>query len=338
MSGEPPVPRQPVRPPPRGAVRRDGLFLNPDGTRAGPSTAQVWRLMREKNRGTPWPARVQDPAYPAPQPPPEGHVAVTFLGHASFLLRFHNGPTLLTDPIWSERCSPFRFAGPKRARAPGLAFDALPPIDAVLLSHNHYDHCDIPTLQRLRDRFGMPILTGLENGKLLARHGLKTVVELDWWQDARLPGGATATYLPAHHVGARTLLDRGRTLWGGFAIRPAQGGRIYFTGDSAWGGHFEEIGHFAGPFDLALVPIGAYEPRWFMHQVHMNPEESVRAFQALRTRQALAMHFGTFKLTQEAIDEPARALAVALAGAGIPEEDFVVPGCGQTFVVPLTVA
>jgi L-ascorbate metabolism protein UlaG (beta-lactamase superfamily) len=335
---EAPVPRQPARPQPKGAQRRDGLFLNPDGSRAGPSQAQIWRLMRERSQGTPWPSFVEDPAYPAPQPAPEAHVAVTFIGHASFLLQFHNGPTLLTDPIWSERCSPFRFAGPKRVRRPGLAFDALPRIDAVLLSHNHYDHCDIPTLRRLRDRFAPRIFTGLGNGKLLARHGMKDVVELDWWGDAALPGGATATYLPAKHVGARTLLDRGRTLWGGFGIRPADGGSVYFTGDSAWGGHFEEIGHFAGPFDLALLPIGAYEPRWFMQQVHMNPEEAVRAFQALRTRQALAMHFGTFKLTQEAIGEPARALGAARAAAGIPEEDFIVPGCGETFVVPLTTA
>lgn len=335
---EPPIPRQPVRPPPKGSVRRDGLFLNPDGSRAGPTSAQIWRLMRERGERAAWPLWVENPSFPAPVPPPEGHVAVTFLGHASFLIRFHDGPTIVTDPIWSDRCSPLRFAGPKRVRAPGLAFEALPRVDAVLLSHNHYDHCDIPSLQKLRDRFAPTIFTGLEVGKLLARHGLKNVVELDWWQETALPQGASATFLPAQHVGARTLMDRGRTLWGGFAIRPAGGGRVYFAGDSAWGPHFEDIGHFAGPFDVALLPIGAYEPRWFMQQVHMNPEESVRAFQALRARQALAMHFGTFQLTREAIDEPARALGTALAAAGIPEEDFVVPGCGQTFVLPLTVA
>ena len=338
MSGEAPVPRQPARPRPKGAVRRNGLFLNPDGSRAGPTGAEVWRLMRERNRGTPWPQQVRDPAFPPPEPPPAGHVAITFIGHASFLIRFADGPTLLTDPIWSERCSPFSFAGPKRARAPGLDFDSLPPVDAVLLSHNHYDHCDIPTLKRLHRRFAPRIVTGLGNARLLAKHGMRDVVELDWWQQAPLPGGATATYLPARHVGARTLFDRGRTLWGGFAIQGPDGGRLYFTGDSAWGTHFEEIGHFAGPFDAALIPIGAYAPRWFMKQVHMDPEEAVRAFQALRTRQALAMHFGTFKLTQEAIDAPVLALAQALAAAGIPEEDFVVPGFGQTFVVPLTVA
>jgi L-ascorbate metabolism protein UlaG (beta-lactamase superfamily) len=333
---EPPGPREPARPRPKGATRRDGRFLNPDGSRAGPTLGEVWKLMREQGQGIPWPKRVIDPVYPPPEPPPAGHVAVTFVGHASFLIRFAGGPTLLTDPIWSERCSPLSFAGPKRARAPGLDFDSLPRIDAVLLSHCHYDHCDIPTLQRLRDRFAPRIFTGLGIAPLLAKHGLKDVVELDWWQQAALPGGASVTYLPAHHVGARSLFDRGRTLWGGFGIRPADGGHVYFTGDSAWGAHFEEIGHFAGPFDLALVPIGAYEPRWFMRQVHMNPEESVRAFQALRTRQALAMHFGTFKLTQEAIDAPGRALLEAMAAAGIPEEDFVVPGCGQTFTLPLT--
>lgn len=333
---EAPVPRQPARPRPKGAQRRDGRFLNPDGSRAGPSGAELRRLFAERGAGTPWPKRVQDPAFPPPEAPPKGHAAVTFIGHASFLIRFHGGPTLLTDPIWSERCSPFSFAGPRRARAPGLALEALPPVDAILLSHNHYDHCDIPTLKRLKARGTTRIVTGLAVGGLLAKHGLRDVVELDWWQEAPLPGGASVTYLPAKHVGARTPFDRGRTLWGGFGIRAADGGRIYVTGDSAWGAHFEEIGHFAGPFDLALIPIGAYEPRWFMQQVHMNPEEAVRAFQALRARQALAMHFGTFKLTQEAIDAPVQALGAALADAGIQSEDFVVPGFGQTFVVPLT--
>ncbi|MDB5369036.1 MAG: fold metallo-hydrolase, partial [Roseomonas sp.] len=205
---EPPVPRQLARPRPKGATRRDGRFLNPDGSKAGPTTAQVWRLLRERGQGTPWPEQVQNPRFPAPEAPPRGHVAVTFVGHASFLIRFHGGPSLLTDPIWSERCSPFSFMGPKRIRPPGLAFGDLPRIDAVLLSHNHYDHCDIPTLQRLRDRFAPRILTGLGNAKLLAKHGLKDVVELGWWQEAALPGGASVTYLPAMHVGARTLLDR----------------------------------------------------------------------------------------------------------------------------------
>lgn len=318
----------------RGAQRKGRLFLNPDGSAGGQTFRNLWRLMRE-DKGTPWPERVENPPFPPPAPPPPGQAAVTFLGHASFLIRFHDGPTLLTDPIWSERCSPFSFAGPKRVRAPGLAFEALPPIDAVLLSHNHYDHCDIPTLKRLHRRDAPRIITGLGNAALLARHGMRDVVELDWWRDAPLPGGARARFTPARHFAARGLHDRAHTLWGGFVVTAADGGQIYFAGDSGWGAHFAEIGQRLGPFGLALIPIGAYAPRWFMQVVHIDPAEAVQAFQALRARRALAMHFGTFKLTQEGIDEPGTGLERARAAAGIPAEDFRLPGCGETVLAPL---
>ncbi|MCQ4162006.1 MBL fold metallo-hydrolase [Roseomonas sp. GC11] len=326
--------RQPALTPVKGAQKRGKVFLNPDGSPPGQPLSAVWRMMRE-GKGTPWPAWVENPPYPPPPEPPDGQAVVTFLGHASFLIRLPGGPTLLTDPIWSERCSPLRFAGPKRVRAPGLAFDALPPIDAVLLSHNHYDHCDIPTLRRLHRRFAPRILTGLGNAQLLAKHGLENVLELDWWQPAPLPGGAWAHFTPARHFAARGLHDRAQTLWGGFAIEARGGGRLYFAGDSGWGLHFQEIGQRLGPFDLALLPIGAYEPRWFMRAVHVNPEEAVRAFADLRARRALAMHFGTFKLTQEAIDAPERALAEARQAARLPEEAFRVPGCGESVLVSL---
>ncbi|MDQ1078894.1 MBL fold metallo-hydrolase [Pseudoroseomonas cervicalis] len=329
--------RQPALTPVRGAQRQGRVFLNPDGSLPGHEFGAVWRLLRQGG-GTPWPAWVENPVYPPPPEAPPGQAVVTFLGHASFLIRLPGGPTLLTDPIWSDRCSPFRFAGPKRVRAPGLGFDALPPIDAVLLSHNHYDHCDIPTLKRLQRRFAPRIITGLGNAKLLAKHGMEDVLELDWWQPAPLPNGAWAHYVPARHATARGLGDRGQTLWGGFVIQGREGGRIYFAGDSAWGEHFREIGHRHGPFDLALLPIGAYEPRWFMRAVHVNPEESVRAFGDLRARQALAMHFGTFRLTHEAIDAPERALAEARQAAGLEEAAFRVPGFGESFLVPLQVA
>ncbi|MFC7735940.1 MBL fold metallo-hydrolase [Roseomonas sp. GCM10028921] len=296
---------------------------------AGQPLAQVWRMMREGG-GTPWPRHVEDPAEPLPAEPPPGHAAITLIGHATFLIRIAGGPSLLTDPVWSERCSPLPFLGPRRARLPGLRMESLPPLDAVLLSHNHYDHLDVPSLRRL----GAPrIITGLNNAPILARNGIAGAEELDWWGETKV-GSATVTYLPAHHFSARGIRDRGRSLWGGFAIRTAVGS-ILFAGDTAHGGHLAEIGAELGPFSIGMIPIGAYEPRWFMRAVHMNPEEAVRARAETRTRTAIAMHFGTFKLTQEGIDEPARALAEARAGAGLAEGDFIVPRFGQTITLPL---
>jgi L-ascorbate metabolism protein UlaG (beta-lactamase superfamily) len=310
----------------RGA---DGRFLNPDGNVAGHPLGQVWQMIRE-GQGTPWPRRLEDPSQTPPAEPPPGHAAVTFIGHATFLIRIAGGPTLLTDPIWSERCSPLPFLGPRRARAPGLALEALPPLDAVLLTHNHYDHMDISTLRRLKSP---RIVTGLGNAAILARNGLRGAEELDWWAETTV-GGATITYLPARHFSARGIGDRGRSLWGGFAIgTPA--GAILFAGDTAHGGHLAEIGRELGPFAIGLIPIGAYEPRWFMRSVHMGPEEAVQARSDARVQTAIAMHFGTFKLTQEGIDEPARALAVARAEAGLAKDCFIVPRFGQTLILPL---
>ncbi|MBI0535101.1 MBL fold metallo-hydrolase [Roseomonas sp. KE2513] len=286
-------------------------------------------MMRE-GAGTPWPREVRDPPQSPPAEPPPGHAAVTFIGHSTFLIRIAGGPTLLTDPVWSERCSPFTFLGPRRARAPGLALDALPPLDAVLVSHNHYDHMDVATLRKLR---APRIITGLDNAPILARNRIPGAEELDWWGEAQV-GTATVTYVPARHFSARGIRDRGRSLWGGFAIRTAAGS-ILFAGDTAYGGHLAEIGTEFGPFGIGLIPIGAYEPRWFMRAVHMNPEEAVRARTDLQVRTAVAMHFGTFKLTQEGIDEPPRALAATREAAGLDAGDFVVPRFGETLVLPL---
>ncbi len=283
------------------AQRRKGRFLNPDGSRGGQTFRNLVRMIREGG-GTPWPERIENTPYPRPEPGP-GEVAITNIGHATFLIRTPE-VTLLTDPIWSARCSPVGWAGPRRVRDPGLAWEALPRIDAVLLSHAHYDHMDRPTLQRLHRRDAPFIATGLGNRARLARWGIAGATELDWGQSTTLPGGAVATFTPARHFAARTPFDHSRSLWGGFALELPGGFRLCFVGDTAWGSHLSVIGETLGPFDAALIPIGAYEPLWFMQAVHITPEQAVEAQQALRARTAIAMHHGVFKLTQEPIDEP----------------------------------
>jgi L-ascorbate metabolism protein UlaG (beta-lactamase superfamily) len=290
-------------------------FFNPTPPRQQPFTA-VPRMMRE--RRTPWPAHVD--VRPQQPPPLNGAAAVvTFIGQATFLIQTAAG-NLLTDPMYSERASPVRFAGPKRARQPGIAFDDLPPIAAVLLSHNHYDHCDRPTLRRLARRDDPIVVTPLGNGPLVRSAGLRRVEERDWWEDATT-GPLPITLTPAHHFSARTPFDRNRALWGGFVITVA-GARIYFAGDSAYAPFFTDVRARLGPIDLALLPIGAYEPRWFMRAVHMNPAEAVQAHIDLGGPESIGMHFGTFQLTTEGIDEPLRALDEARRAHNIAPERF----------------
>ncbi|MES2710136.1 MAG: MBL fold metallo-hydrolase, partial [Pseudomonadota bacterium] len=210
-----------------------------------------------------------------------------------------------------------------------LEFEALPPLDAILVTHNHYDHCDLPTLRRLAARAQTPVLTGLGNAALIAPTGLGPVTELDWWQSHVLPGGACITYTPAQHGSARGPFDRCRMLWGGFCIE-AGGGRIFASGDTAWGGHLEAIGDTLGPFDAVLLPIGAYDPEWFMSSVHITPEQAVAAHHALRARISIAMHWGVFRLSGEAIDEPPARVRAARG-----EADFHTPEFGETVMVRL---
>ncbi len=268
-------------------------------------------------------------------PPPvrvgADRIAATFIGHSSFLVQV-GGVCVLLDPIWSSRCSPLSFAGPKRVRAPGQRLDALPAVDLLLVSHNHYDHMDLPTLRRIRRRWTPPAATGLGNARHLAKAGVRDAVELDWWESVEL-AGARITYVPAQHFSARTLWDRNRSLWGGFVIE-AGGATVYFAGDSGYCPHFAEIGAWFPKIDLALLPIGAYEPRWFMRQQHVNPAEAVQAHLDLRPRRSIGMHFGTFQLTDEAIHAPITALAAARAEAGVPPDAFDVLGFGETREFP----
>jgi L-ascorbate metabolism protein UlaG (beta-lactamase superfamily) len=290
-------------------------FFNPAGTDGQP----IWKAPRLlMARRTPWPDSV--PVRPQP-PPPLGNApaVVTFIGHSTFVIQTATG-NILTDPVYAQRAGPLRLLGPRRVRQPGVPFGDLPEISAVILSHNHYDHCDLRALQALDTRFHPVVITPLKNGPLLKSAGIRRIEELDWWQQgSTAPMGITLT--PARHFSARTPFDRNRALWGGFLI--SGGGRlIFFAGDSGYGPHFAEIRSRSGPVDLALLPIGAYEPRWFMQDVHMNPAEAVQAHDDLGARQSIGMHFGTFHLTTEGISEPVAALDAALRARGIPATAF----------------
>lgn len=295
----------------------DGVRFHNPGIPA--RSGSPWRVLRRRMRGTrtPWPERVENLGFaPPPRHVEPGMVGVTFIGQATFLLRL-GGLTVLTDPIFSDRCSPLSWAGPKRSRPPGLAFDELPPIDVVLVSHNHYDHMDLPTLRRLWRRDAPLVITTLGNRRRLVQAGLQRVVELDWWQ-ATWAGNLEVTATQARHFSARTLFDRNRALWGGFMLRTDEG-RVFFAGDSGAGAHWAAIRDRLGRSDLALLPIGAYEPRSIMAAVHMDPAEAVQAHIALGARRSIGMHFGTFQLTDEAIDAPLRALDEATRRAGVRE-------------------
>lgn len=312
-----------------------GRFHNPDGP-AGNSLAGLlrWKLT---SRPQPWPAAVPEvPPQPGPAPLPPGGLRATFVGQSTFLLQFA-GLNVLTDPVWSDRVGPWNLVGPRRRRPPGLALERLPRIDLVLVSHNHYDHLDVATLARLQRRWDPLLITTLGNERFLRRKGFRKVLELDWWQERveTLPGGEVMAVqaLPAQHFSSRHLFDRDRTLWAGFAVRAA-GRSVYFVGDSGYGEHFAAIGRHLKSPDLALIPIGAYEPRWFMRRAHVNPQEAVRIHLEVRPRLSLAMHFGTFQLTDEGMADPALQLQEALRAQGVSEDRFQVPRFGVSVEVP----
>jgi N-acyl-phosphatidylethanolamine-hydrolysing phospholipase D len=254
----------------------------------------------------------------------DGSLRATWIGHSTVLLQI-GAMNVLTDPIWSERASPVAFAGPRRLVPPAIPLTALPPIDVVLLSHDHYDHLDEATVKQLaRDHPGARWVAPLGVGALLTALGVAQVVELDWWQSTAA-ADTTVTAVPAQHFSGRSLLNRDRTLWAGFSIE-ADGWRVLYAGDTGYHPEFADIGRRLGPFDLAIMPIGAYAPRWFMKPVHMDADEAVAATVELgngaRTAAPpmLAVHWGTFRLTDEPMDEPPRRALRAWAARCLPAD------------------
>jgi L-ascorbate metabolism protein UlaG (beta-lactamase superfamily) len=308
----------------------DGVrFFNLRGAH-GQSMKHVPQMLREPRRR--WPAHLDVVPQQPPAPAGDHEIVITFIGHSTFLIQTTGG-NIITDPVFVDRASPLTFIGPKRVRKPGVRFDDLPPISLVLLSHNHYDHCDLKTLARLNRRDRPHVVTPLKNASLLASRDIKTVEELDWWQPstrARWPVVVT----PAQHFSARTPFDRNRALWGGFVVQLGAR-RLFFAGDSGYGAHFRDIAQRLGPIDTALLPIGAYEPRWFMRTVHMNPEDAVVAHLDLQATRSIGMHFGTFQLTAEGIDDPLADLAAARVAAGIDAEQFRALDFGESLRVPV---
>ncbi len=235
-----------------------------------------------------------------PSKPPERveDLRVTWVNHSTFLIQIAN-VNILTDPIWSQRCSPVQWAGPKRRHAPGIRFEDLPPIDAVLISHNHYDHLDVGTLRRLPRK---QTFVALGNAAFL-----KGATELDWWESAPIAPSIDVHCVPAQHFSSRGITDRDANLWCGFVIETPRGA-IYFAGDTGWGPHFEMIRERFGPMRVALLPIGAFRPEWFMCAVHISPRDAVRAAAALEAEVSIPMHYYTFDLGDDGQDEPAEML------------------------------
>lgn len=307
-------------------------FFNPD--EPAPQRIDPRRFLNRWANGerAAWPDNV--PVHPSVPPARVAgrDMLVTWIGHSTVLVQTA-GLNILTDPIWSERASPFSFIGPRRVRAPGVRFEDLPRIDLVLVSHNHYDHMDLPTLRRLWARDRPLIVTSLGNDAILRGEGIEAVAR-DWGGSVPIRPGVEVLIERNHHWGSRWGTDRNRALWSAFTIRtPA--GNIFFAGDTGWaGGGWARAAARHGPFRLAIIPIGAYLPRDVMQDNHVDPVEAVRIFEILNPVRALGVHWGTFQLTFEGINDPLRALAAELRDRSIAPDRFVATEAGQSFRVP----
>lgn len=287
-----------------------------------------WPLLKEDSRGPKPPVRVS-----------KGALQVIAVGHATFLIQM-DGVNILTDPIWSERCSPVSWAGPKRFQPPAIRFEDLPPIDAVLVSHNHYDHLDLPTLERLAGAGAQRAVVALGNRDLVAGTGIAKVDELDWWESVRISEDVTVHLVPARHFSSRSFWDRNRTLWGGFVIS-GPSGNVYFAGDTALGTHFHEIARRFTPVRMAILPISPYQPQQSRDRmariyslVHMGPAEAVQAHGELGAEVSIASHFQVFQLGADGFYDAVNELPLALKSRNLRPDDFIVPAFGAVIPAP----
>ena len=327
---------------PPSAVHRtpDGTFHNPWPDSEPRDLGEVLRwsaqrltqtLAKDPPRGS-FPVAAPAISYPRAS---DNDFSATWIGHSTVLLQVGN-INVITDPVFSQRASPVQWAGPRRIMDPAISIAALPPVDVVLLSHNHYDHCDMPAIRwiaKTQPRTTWIVPVGL--AAYIRRWGVREIIELDWWQEAAI-NGIRLTATPARHFSARGLLDRNKSLWCGFSLE-SKGRRAYFAGDTAYHPAFDEIGARCGPFDFVMIPIGAYDPRWFMHSMHTDPEEAVQIYQDLVSAHPgkpfplmLAIHWGTFRLTDEPMDEPPRRTVARWDAVGLDADRLWIGSFGET--------
>ncbi len=289
-----------------------------------------WRLLGRRAR---WPENVPAIAGIRPLARVEG-LQITAIGHSSLLIQVAECNILL-DPVWAERASPFSHFGPRRRNPPAIAFADLPPVDAVLLTHNHYDHMDLSAVKRLWEIYQPHILTPLGNDRVIQRSAPQVRVQTgDWWDRFFLPCGIVVTVVPSYHWSSRSLADRRMALWGGFYLETPQGS-MYCAGDTAYrdGRIFQEIGARLGAPDLAILPIGAYAPRWFMKVQHADPEEAVRIAEDCRAKQVLGIHWGTFPLTDEPLREPEERFYTSAQSSSLSADQFAALHSGSIWTL-----
>lgn len=308
------------------------VFYNPESKGAkGFWDLIKWQLNGEKKQ---WPEFVENTAKPnLPEKISSQEAVVTFINHATFLIQL-NDINILTDPIWSKRTSPVQWAGPKRVRKPGMDFEKLPRIDIVLISHNHYDHMDVQTIQKLESKHSPLFIVPLGDKKKMKSFGAQKVEELDWWEETNY-NNYKVILTPCQHFSGRGLFDRNESLWASFMITKAGKPLIYFAGDTGYSSHFKQIFKRLGAPSISFIPIGAYEPKWFMGPVHVDPEQAVKAHIDLQSKISIGMHFGTFQLTDEAIDQPQKDLALSLKKYQLKETKFLTIKVGETTRLPL---
>lgn len=305
-------------------------FINPEGVEAkGPKEVLQWMMSRRRG---PWTENTALEYGPHPVGREKDQIRITFVNHSTFLVQFA-GLNILTDPIWSKRTSPFSWIGPKRMRVPGIRFEDLPRIDAVVISHNHYDHLDLPTLRTITGSFHPRIFTPLGVKQFLDDENISGATDMDWWDEKAINDSVSIQAVPAQHFSGRGMADRDATLWCGYVIKSPKG-NIYFAGDTGYNEKtFRQIGERCQKVKVALLPIGAYKPEWFMSAIHTSPEQAVKIHLDVNAEISIGMHFGTFPLADDGLEDPVNDLKIAREKYQIGEDRFVVLREGQPFII-----